>query len=94
VRKYISSSYDYAFKKGCYCEFMEKKVRPGNPNILEASKATRWPALSPGEKAEYLNIRIASSVVRRLEALAEANGGSKSQHARDAIEEYLEKLGY
>ena len=95
MRKSISFSYDYAFKKGCYCEFMEKKkAKPGNPNILEASKATRWPALAPGEKAEYMNIRIASSVVRRLEAIAEANGGSKSQHARDAIEEYLEKFGY
>jgi Ribbon-helix-helix protein, copG family len=73
---------------------MEKKVRAGNPNILEASMATRWPALSPGEKTENMCIRLPASVVRRLEAIAEANGGSKSQHARDAIEEYLEKFGY
>ena len=72
---------------------MEKKVRPGNPNILEASKATRWPALAPGEKSENMCIRLPSSVVRHLEAIAEANGGSKSQHVRKAIEEYLEKLG-
>ncbi|HEY5139184.1 MAG TPA: ribbon-helix-helix protein, CopG family [Methylococcales bacterium] len=73
---------------------MEKKAKPGNPHILEASKATRWPALSPGEKSENMGIRLPSSVVRRLEAIAEAKGGSKSQHARDAIEEYLEKFGY
>ena len=73
---------------------MEKRARPGNPNILEASKATRLPALSPGEKTEHLGIKLPASVVRRLEAIAEAKGGSKSQQARKAIEQYLANEGY
>ena len=73
---------------------MEKRAKPGNPNILETGKATRIPAISPGERSEIVNYRFPASLVRRLEAIAEATGDSKSQHARKAVEEYLEKLGY
>ena len=73
---------------------MEKRARPGNPNILETGVSTRMPALSPGEKSENLGIRLPSSVVRRLETLAKAKGGTKSQQARKAIEQYLATEGY
>jgi|GEM_PF-2903731 len=68
---------------------MEKKAKPGNPNILDAGMATRWPPLSPDEKTERLGIRLPSSLLRRLEALE----GSKSDNVRKAIEQYLENLG-
>ena len=73
---------------------MEKKAKPGNPKILEAGMSTRMPAISPGEKSEIAAYRFPTSLLRRLEAIAEATGGSKSEHARKALEEYLEKLGY
>jgi hypothetical protein len=69
---------------------MEKKAKPGNPNILEASMATRWPALSPGEKTKRIGIRLPESLVGRLEAME----GSKSDNVRKAIEQYLENSGY
>jgi len=68
---------------------MEKKAKPGNPNILEASLATRMPALSPGEKTVRIGVRLPISLLHRLEAIE----GSKSDNVRKAIEQYLENLG-
>ncbi|HEY5139728.1 MAG TPA: ribbon-helix-helix domain-containing protein [Methylococcales bacterium] len=73
---------------------MDQKAKPGNPKIHEASLATRWPAISPGEKSERVNFRFPDSLVRRLEAMANETGSSKSELARKAMEQFLENAGY
>ena len=69
---------------------MEKRAKPGNPNILQTGISTRIPALSPGEKTKRIGIRLPESLVCRLEAME----GSKSDNVRKAIEQYLENSGY
>ncbi len=67
----------------------EQKRRPGNPKILEASAKTRWPAVAPGETMKSLGVRLPQSLVDKLEALE----GTKSEHIRAALEEYLKHMG-
>jgi hypothetical protein len=82
------------FSFWCYCECMEKRAKPGNPKILEASLATRWPAISLGEKSQMVHFRFPESLVIRLEAMANETSSSKSELARKAMEQFLENAGY